>query len=124
MSKKTLRRARMRVVRHRRVRKKIQGTSAKPRLSVFRSLKHIYAQVIDDTAGTTLIAMSTETPEVRDRLEVGMNRIAQSKVVGQALGARAKEQGISQIAFDRGGYLYHGRVKALADGVRESGLEF
>lgn len=124
MSKKTLRRARMRVVRHRRVRKKIRGTSAKPRLSVFRSLKHIYAQVIDDTTGTTLIAMSTETPEIRDRLEAGMNRIAQSKVVGQALGERAKEQGISQIAFDRGGYLYHGRVEALADGVRESGLEF
>ena len=114
----------MRIVRHRRVRKKIQGTSGKPRLSVFRSLKHIYAQVIDDTTGTTLIAMSTETPAVRDRLEAGMNRIAQSKLVGQALGEKAKEQGISQIAFDRGGYLYHGRVKALADGVRESGLEF
>ena len=114
----------MRIVRHRRVRKKIQGTSAKPRLSVFRSLKHIYAQVIDDTTGTTLIAMSTETPAVRDRLEAGMNRIAQSKLVGQTLGEKAKEQGISQIAFDRGGYLYHGRVKALADGVRESGLEF
>ena len=114
----------MRIVRHRRVRKKIQGTSAKPRLSVFRSLKHIYAQVIDDTTGTTLIAMSTETPAVRDRLEAGMNRIAQSKLVGQALGEKAKEHGISQIAFDRGGYLYHGRVKALADGVRESGLEF
>ena len=114
----------MRIVRHRRVRKKIQGTSAKPRLSVFRSLKHIYAQVIDDTIGTTMIAMSTETPAVRDRLEAGMNRIAQSKLVGQALGEKAKEQGILQIAFDRGGYLYHGRVKALADGVRESGLEF
>jgi large subunit ribosomal protein L18 len=124
MSKKTLRRARMRIVRHRRVRKKIRGTSAMPRLSVFRSLKHIYAQVIDDTTGTTLVAMSTEAPEVRDRLEAGMNRIAQSKVVGQALGTRAKEQGISQIAFDRGGYLYHGRVKALAEGARESGLEF
>ena len=114
----------MRIVRHRRVRKKIQGTSAKPRLCVFRSLKHIYAQVIDDTTGTTMIAMSTETPAVRDRLEAGMNRIAQSKLVGQALGEKAKEQGILQIAFDRGGYLYHGRVKALADGVRESGLEF
>ena len=124
MPKKTLRRARMRIVRHRRVRKKIRGTSAMPRLSVFRSLKHIYAQVIDDTTGTTLVAMSTEAPEVRDRLEAGMNRIAQSKVVGQALGPRAKEQGISQIAFDRGGYLYHGRVKALAEGARESGLEF
>ena len=114
----------MRIVRHRRVRKKIQGTSAKPRLSVFRSLKHIYAQVIDDTTGTTLIAISTETPAVRDKLEAGMNRITQSKLVGQALGEKAKEQGISHIAFDRGGYLYHGRVKALADGVRESGLEF
>ncbi len=114
----------MRIVRHRRVRKKIRGSSAKPRLCVFRSLKHIYAQVIDDTTGTTMIAMSTETPAVRDRLEAGMNRIAQSKLVGQALGEKAKEQGISQIAFDRGGYMYHGRVKALADGVRESGLEF
>ncbi|MDP6053211.1 MAG: 50S ribosomal protein L18 [Candidatus Latescibacteria bacterium] len=124
MSKKTSRRARMRIVRHRRVRKKTRGSSAKPRLCVFRSLKHIYAQVIDDTNGTTMIAMSTETPAIRDRLEAGMNRIAQSKLVGQALGEKAKEQGISQIAFDRGGYMYHGRVKALADGVRESGLEF
>ena len=114
----------MRIVRHRRVRKKTRGSSAKPRLCVFRSFKHIYAQVIDDTNGTTMIAMSTETPAVRDRLEAGMNRIAQSKLVGQALGEKAKEQGISQIAFDRGGYMYHGRVKALADGVRESGLEF
>lgn len=114
----------MRVIRHRRVRKKIQGTTAKPRLSVYRSLKHIYAQVIDDTSGSTLLAVSTKTPEVQEKLESGMNRIDQSKVVGLALGEKAKEQGISQVAFDRGGYLYHGRVKALADGARESGLEF
>ncbi len=124
MSKKTLQKARMRKVRHRRVRKSIRGDAARPRLNVFRSLKHIYAQVIDDTAGATLLSLSTNTPEIRSKLESGMDRKAQSKVVGQVLGEKMKAQGVSSVTFDRGGYRYHGRVKALADGVRESGLEF
>lgn len=114
----------MRKVRHRRVRKSIRGDAARPRLNVFRSLKHIYAQVIDDAAGATLLSLSTNTPEIREKLESGMDRKAQSRVVGQVLGEKMKAQGVSTVTFDRGGYLYHGRVKALADGVRESGLEF
>ncbi len=124
MAKKTLQRARMRKVRHRRVRKSIRGDAARPRLNVFRSLKHIYAQVIDDAAGTTLLSVSTITPEIREKLESGMDRKAQSRLVGQVLGEKMKAQGVSSVTFDRGGYLYHGRVKALADGVRESGLDF
>ncbi len=124
MSRKTLQKARMRKVRHRRVRKSIRGDAARPRLNVFRSLKHIYAQVIDDSAGATLLSLSTNTPEIRSKLESGMDRKAQSKIVGQVLGEKMKEQGVSSVTFDRGGYRYHGRVKALAEGVRESGLEF
>lgn len=124
MLKKKSERAFMRACRHRRVRKKISGSAARPRLCVFRSSKHIYAQVVDDVAGVTLLSASTLNPDVREKLEADMNRIAQSKVVGLVLGERAKEKGISSITFDRGGYLYHGRVKALADGVRESGLVF
>jgi large subunit ribosomal protein L18 len=114
----------MRQVRHRRVRKSIRGDAARPRLNVFRSLKHIYAQVIDDAEGTTLLSLSTKTPEIRAKLESGMDRKAQSRLVGQVLGEKMKEQGVSTVTFDRGGYRYHGRVKELADGVRESGLKF
>ena len=114
----------MRKVRHRRVRKSIRGDSARPRLNVFRSLKHIYAQVIDDSAGATLLSLSTNTPEIRSQLESGMDRKAQSRLVGKVLGEKMKAQGVSSVTFDRGGYRYHGRVKALADGVRECGLEF
>ncbi|MXY48350.1 MAG: 50S ribosomal protein L18 [Gemmatimonadetes bacterium] len=124
MSRKTQQRARMRKVRHRRVRKSIRGDAARPRLNVFRSLKHIYAQVIDDTAGATLLSLSTNTPEIRSQLESGMDRKAQSRLVGQVLGEKMKAQGVSSVTFDRGGYQYHGRVKALAEGVRECGLEF
>ncbi|MDE2848578.1 MAG: 50S ribosomal protein L18 [Gemmatimonadota bacterium] len=124
MSRKTQQRARMRKVRHRRVRKSIRGDAARPRLNVFRSLKHIYAQVIDDTAGATLLSLSTNTPEIRSQLESGMDRKAQSRIVGQVLGEKMKAQGVSSVTFDRGGYQYHGRVKALAEGVRECGLEF
>ena len=124
MSKRTLQKVRMRQVRHRRVRKSIRGDAARPRLNVFRSLKHIYAQVIDDTAGATLLSLSTNTPEIREKLESGMDRKAQSRLVGLALGEKMMAQGVSTVTFDRGGYMYHGRVKALADGVRESGLQF
>ena len=109
--------------RHRRVRKKISGTAERPRLNVFRSLRHIYAQIIDDDRGRTLIAASTQDPALRDQL-AGLDKTAQAKVVGQALAERAQAKSVRQVIFDRGGYKYHGRVKALADGAREGGVEF
>ena len=124
MSKKMLQKTKMRKIRHRRVRKTISGNAASPRLNIFRSLKHIYAQVIDDVAGTTLLSLSTNTPEIKEKLESEMDRKAQSKIVGKILGEKMKEQGLASITFDRGGYLYHGRVKALAEGMRESGMKF
>lgn len=124
MAQKKTSRALMRASRHRRVRQKINGTPERPRLCVYRSLKHIYAQIIDDTSGATLVASSTTTPDVRQQIESGMDRIAQSRLVGKALGERACQQGILKVAFDRAGYRYHGRVKALAEGVREGGIEF
>ncbi len=122
-SKKVLARLR----RKRRVRKKIFGTSERPRLSVFRSCKHIYAQIIDDVQGRTLVAASSLTPEIRERLaelkEEG-GKMAVARAVGELIGKRAIEAGIKKVCFDRGGYKYHGRVKALADGARAAGLEF
>jgi large subunit ribosomal protein L18 len=109
--------------RHRRVRKKVHGTPERPRLSVFRTLKHIYAQVIDDTRGHTLAAASTLDPQLRDRLD-GLKKTDQAKLVGELVAQRALQRGIKQVVLDRGGYLYHGRVKALAEAVREGGLEF
>ena len=109
--------------RHARVRKRVVGTAERPRLCVFRSLKHIYAQVIDDTQGHTLVAASTLDAEVRPGLG-GKDKADQAKAVGEVLAERATEAGIKQVVFDRGGYLYHGRVKALADAAREGGLEF
>lgn len=109
--------------RHRRVRKKIFGTAERPRLNVFRSVKHIYGQIIDDNRGHTLVAVSTQDPSLRDQL-AGLDKTAQAEVVGRALAERAHGKGIRQVVFDRGGYKYHGRVKALADGAREGGLEF
>lgn len=112
-----------RKIRHRRIRQRVVGTPDRPRLSVFRSLKHIYAQIIDDTRGHTLVAASTRDPEIAARLS-GLKRVEQSRVVGQVLAERAREKGIVRVVFDRGGYAYHGRVKALAEGAREGGLEF
>jgi len=112
-----------RKIRHRRIRQRVVGTPDRPRLSVFRSLKHIYAQVIDDTRGHTLAAASTREPEVASRVS-GLKRVEQSRVVGLVLAQRAREKGIVRVVFDRGGYAYHGRVKALAEGAREGGLEF
>lgn len=109
--------------RHRRVRSRIQGTPERPRLNVFRSLRHIYAQVIDDTQGHTLAAASTLDPEVRAEIE-GMAPVEQARVVGRKVAQRAVAKGIRKVVFDRGGYKFHGRVKALADGAREAGLEF
>jgi large subunit ribosomal protein L18 len=109
--------------RHLRVRKKVFGTPERPRLSVFRSNKHIYAQIIDDTKGHTLVAASTLDKELRDKLQKTLNKEA-AREVGRLIGKRALEKGIKKVVFDRGGYKYHGRVKELAEGAREAGLEF
>ncbi len=109
--------------RQRRVRKKIIGNRQRPRLSVFRSLKHIYAQVIDDEAGNTLIAASTLSSELKDSLSTQGN-ISAAQQVGTLIARRAKEHQIESVVFDRGGNLYHGRIKALAEAAREEGLRF
>jgi large subunit ribosomal protein L18 len=109
--------------RHRRVRAHIAGTPERPRLNVFRSLAHIYAQVIDDSTGNTLVSASTIDAELRSQM-TGKKKAEQAKLVGQVVAARAKAKGLSAVVFDRGGYRYHGRVKAVADGAREGGLEF
>jgi len=109
--------------RHRRIRKKVAGTRERPRLNVFRSLGHIYAQVIDDVEGHTLVAASTIDAEVRSRID-GLSKTEQARVVGEAVAERALEQGIDRVVFDRGGYKYHGRVKALAEAARDKGLKF
>jgi large subunit ribosomal protein L18 len=106
---------------HRRIRRKVRGTGAKPRLAVFRSLKNIYAQVIDDTAGKTLVAASSAE---KGSPVAGGGNLEGARQVGRLVAARAKENGIVKVVFDRGGYLYHGRVKALAEAAREAGLEF
>lgn len=112
-----------RKVRHLRVRRKVRGTAERPRLSVFRSHKHMYAQIIDDDRGHTLVAASTLDPEVRQKVE-STGTVEAARVVGEVLAARAKAKGIDRVVFDRGGYLYHGRVAALAEGARAGGLEF
>lgn len=112
-----------RLHRHRRVRAKIDGTAERPRLNVFRSLGHIYAQVIDDVAGHTLVSASTIDRELRAQVD-GKSKVESAKMVGALVARRAQAAGIKQVVFDRGGYRYHGRVKALADGAREAGLEF
>jgi large subunit ribosomal protein L18 len=108
---------------HERIRKKIQGTSGRPRLNVFRSLQHIYAQVIDDEKGITLVSASSLDKELRDKSPNGGN-LAGAKSVGTEVARRALVAGIQQVVFDRGGYHYHGRVKALAEAAREAGLKF
>ncbi len=105
------------------IRKNLFGTPERPRLSVFRSDKHIYAQLIDDYAGKTLAAVASSKPDVRGELKNGGN-VAAAKKVGAAIAAEAKKIGIAQVAFDRGGRQYHGRIKALADAAREGGLKF
>ena len=112
-----------RLRRHRRVRKNVVGTPERPRLNVFRSLRHIYAQVIDDDQGRTLVSASTVDPEVEKQLE-GKTKTEQASMVGKVLAERALDRDIKKVVFDRGGYKYHGRVEALADAAREGGLEF
>ena len=109
--------------RHIHVRKHMSGTPERPRLNVFRSLNHVYAQVIDDSAGMTLAASSTIDREVREKV-VGLPKTDQARVVGKLVAERAIAKGIKKVVFDRGGYKYHGRVKALAEAAREAGLEF
>ncbi len=109
--------------RHVRVRRKVSGTPARPRLNVFRSSQHIYAQVIDDTAGHTLVAASDTDSDLATRLE-GKSKTERATIVGQALAERARAKGVELVVFDRGGFLYHGRVRALADAAREAGLGF
>lgn len=121
MSKTDRRAARLR--RHRRVRKHVVGTSERPRLNVFRSLRHIYAQVIDDSNEHTLASASTIDQEVEAQIQ-GLTKTEQARVVGKLVAERALSQGIKKVVFDRGGYQYHGRVEALADAAREGGLEF
>ena len=116
-------RAEARIRRHFRVRRKLQGTSERPRLNVFRSLDEIYAQVIDDSIGHTLVSASTIDAESRDKLD-GLTKTEQARLIGQAVAGRAVEKGIKQVVFDSGGFKYIGRVKALAEGAREGGLEF
>ncbi len=108
---------------HQRIRRKIAGNSQRPRLCVYRSLNHIYAQIVDDTQGTTLVAASTVEKAVREGLK-GSGNIQAAKAVGKTVADRAKAKGIEAVVFDRGGYLYHGRIKALAEAARESGLKF
>ncbi|HEY2462142.1 MAG TPA: 50S ribosomal protein L18 [Candidatus Acidoferrum sp.] len=108
---------------HARVRMKVSGTTERPRLCVYRSLGHIYAQVIDDRTGKTLVSASSVDKETKKNLKAGGN-VAAAKVIGKAVAERAKAAGVSKVVFDRGGYKYHGRVKALADAAREAGLQF
>jgi large subunit ribosomal protein L18 len=110
-------------VRHHRLRRYVRGSAARPRLAVFRSLNHIYAQLIDDDSGRTLVAADSRGPGFRARQTSGGN-VAAAKVVGELLAEKARRQGIERVVFDRGGYKYHGRVKALADAARSGGLVF
>lgn len=104
---------------HARIRERIQGTAERPRLNVYRSLNHIYAQLIDDSKGLTIVSAST----IADKIKAGGN-VAAAKAVGKLVAERAVEKGVKKVVYDRGGYLYHGRIKALADAAREAGLEF
>lgn len=117
-------RSEARIRRHVRLRKKVSGTTERPRLSVFRSLHHIYAQIIDDIQGVTLVSASSVEPEIRKKLDGNGGNIEAAKIIGATIAQKALAKGIKQVVFDRGGQIYHGRVKALAISARESGLEF
>jgi len=110
--------------RRRRIRKNVHGTPERPRLAVFRSLTHIYAQLIDDTNHTSFFSVSDLTPEIKEKIVKGTKKVDKSALVGQYLAEKAISKKITKVVFDRGGYKYHGRVKALADAARKAGLEF
>ncbi len=116
-------RSEARVRRHVRVRRNVSGTPQRPRLSIFRSLSEIYAQVIDDQAGSTIVSASSIDQDLRKKMK-GLKKTEQAKLVGKAVAERAKSKGVKSVVFDRGGFKYSGRIKALADGAREGGLEF
>lgn len=120
---KKVSRTKVRVNKHKKIRNKITGTSERPRLSVFRSNNHIYAQVIDDTKGHTLVSASTVDKDISSKLEQ-TNNVNAATAVGEMVAKKAIEKGINNVVFDRGGYIYHGKVKALADAAREAGLKF
>ncbi|MDY3868753.1 MAG: 50S ribosomal protein L18 [Pyramidobacter sp.] len=120
---KTKSRNEMRLLRHSRLRNKISGTAERPRMSVFRSLRDIYVQVIDDTVGHTLVSVSTKEKAVAAALECGHCTVAAAKELGKLIAERAKEKGITEVVFDRGGHVYHGRVQAIAEAAREAGLK-
>ena len=124
MGSKTHPRVVARLKRKKRIRGRIEGTPDRPRLTVYRSAKHIYAQVIDDTAGVTLAAASTLSPEFKNLDEELKGKIGAAEKVGQLVAKKALEKGIKTVVFDRNGFIYHGRVRALADGARAAGLEF
>ncbi|HHT9145376.1 MAG: 50S ribosomal protein L18 [Candidatus Brocadiaceae bacterium] len=109
--------------RHLRIRKKVVGTAERPRLSVYRSLKHIYCQIINDTEGRTLVAASTQSPDIRSQIKYGGNAVA-AEIVGKKIAEEAKNKGITKVVFDKGGYKYHGRIKALAEAARKHNLNF
>ena len=110
--------------RHKRVRAKVNGTPQRPRLNVFRSSAHIYVQLVDDEAGHTIAAASDLEQEVKDRAGEGAAKVARAKAVGETIAERAQAAGYPKVVFDRGGFLYHGRIRAVADGAREGGLDF
>lgn len=112
-----------RLKRKKRIRKKLEGTPERPRLTIFRSDKHIYAQIINDETGTTLVSASTLSPDYKE-LEPGKGKLLAAKRVGELVASKAIEQGIAKVVFDRSGFIYHGRVKALADAARQKGLDF
>ena len=120
---KKVNRNEMRKNRHVRVRQKVHGTPERPRLNVYRSNSHIYAQVIDDIDGHTLVSASTLDKEIKDKLSSTQNKEA-AKLVGELVGKRALDKGINEVVFDRSGYIYHGRIRELAEGAREAGLKF
>ncbi len=112
-----------RLKRQKRIRRKTQGTTQRPRLCVFRSAKHIYAQLIDDSRGQTLASASSMESDIRQRTDFE-NKVALATLIGKLIGERAQEKGVKQVVFDRNGFLYHGRVKAVSEGARKSGLDF
>lgn len=122
--KHTGRKSVARIRRHRRVRIRIAGTADKPRLVVYRSIRHIYAQIIDDDKGHTLITASSLEKELKAQVEAAGKPTAVCKLIGQVVAKKALDKGIKQVVFDRGGYIYHGNIKALAEGAREAGLQF